>query len=40
MKISLGKQKGLLKNQLDIPDFIVEPVGGFVDTYLEQVLAL
>jgi hypothetical protein len=32
-----GQAKGLLKNQLDIPDFIVEPVGSFVDAYLEQV---
>ena len=32
-----GQAKNLLKYQLDIPDFIVEPVGGFVDAYLEQV---
>ncbi|MDR1826802.1 MAG: hypothetical protein LBR29_00565 [Methylobacteriaceae bacterium] len=29
--------KSLLKNQLDIPDFIVESVGSFVDAYLEHV---
>ena len=32
-----GQAKNLLKNQLDIPDFIVEPVGAFVEAYLEQV---
>jgi hypothetical protein len=32
-----GQAKSLLVNQLDIPTFVVEPVGDFVATYLEAV---
>ncbi|SEP50259.1 Part of AAA domain-containing protein [Rhodospirillales bacterium URHD0017] len=35
--VNLADQaRSLLSNQLDIPTFIVEGVGGFIDSYLEQ----